>query len=248
MPDESNASKEIVDLIKSLLTDYQNSITTNLGKIDNNGIVTYVTIFVICLFFSKILNISLSIIFFLSCAIFFCYLIYKKREIEQITYDKELEIKNKLVVPRPERIDNYPDLINFLYSVKEFYYVNPNEFYGVVNDIDNFIQLYDQIMNNKVLYCTQNLEVAFDFIRGAQNHLHALIYNLDVDKNITKKYHEALRDFHVIVQQYMSRLIRKCNSEFNSKNLDNNSKYFSEYGPRAFNYYSPDTNSRFEFY
>jgi hypothetical protein len=245
---DTGPSLKIVDLINSLLTDYQNSITTNLGKIDNNGIVTYITIFIICLFFAKLVRINLSFIFFCLLSVLLCFLVYKKREIEHITYDKQLEIKNKLITPRPQRIDKYPDFINFLYSIKEFYYVNPNDFYDVVINIDNFVQLYDQIMNNKMIYCTQNLEVALQFIRNAQNHLHTIIYNLDTDKNITKKYHESLRDFHLIAQQYMSRLIQKCNSTFDTKNINTTSKYYNEYGPKPVNYFSTGIESRFEFF
>lgn len=234
---DPQAKTSITSLIDSLFREYQSNLSTILGKIDNNGIVTYVAIIFIAIFFAKIINISLTFIFLLIVGLFFCYLIYKKRSVEKLTYDKELEIKLNLITPKPQRIDGYPDLINFLYSIRDFYFINPNEFYAIVTNIDNFIQLYEQIMNNEMLYGTQNLEVAIPFIRTAQNHLHAMIYNLDVSKRLTAKYHKALEDFHLIAQQYITKLIRKCNSTFNIKHIDNTSQYYNEYGPHPVNYF-----------
>ena len=234
---DTNVRTSITQLIDSLFAEYHNNISTVLGRIDNNGILTYITVIIICVFFSKIIDISLTFIFLFVISILLCYVIYKKRAVDNLTYEKQLEIKLNLITPRPQNIDKYPDLINFLYSIRDFYFINPNGFFGIINNIDNFIQLYNQIMNNEMLYCTQNLEVAIPFIRNAQNHLHAMIYNLDVSKRLTNKYHRSLSDFHLIAQQYITRLIRKCNSKFNIKQINNISKYYSEYGPHPVNYF-----------
>ena len=245
---DTQAKTSITQLIDSLFSEYQTNISTVLGKIDNNGIVTYISVVIICVFFAKIIDVSLTFIFLFAVSLFFCFLIYKKRSVDNLTYEKQLEIKLSLITPKPQRIDNYPDLINFLYSIRDFYFINPNEFYGIVNEIDNFIQLYDQIMNNEMLYCTQNIEVAIPFIRNAQNHLHSMIYNLDTNKRLTAKYHKALADFHLIAQQYISRIIRKCNSKFNIKHINNTSKYYSEYGPHPVNYFEYDGTERQDIY
>ena len=108
------------------------------------------------------------------------------------------------------------------------------------------MQLYEEIMNDVMLYCTQNLEVAIQFSREAQNNLQSMIFNLDVDKKITQKFHRALRQFHLIMRQYVHRLIEKCNDNFSPKNIDNRSKPYIEYGPREYNYYNNTTT--FDFY
>uniref|UniRef100_A0A6C0LR57 Uncharacterized protein n=1 Tax=viral metagenome TaxID=1070528 RepID=A0A6C0LR57_9ZZZZ len=236
-------------LIDSLLKKYESNLSTIFGSINNNGLIIFATIFVICFFFMKMTTISVTFIFFFFLAIFLSYLVYSKRKIIRITLEDEHKIKLGLIIPKPKRIDKYPDLIDFLYSIRDFYYINPTAFFQIIDNIDNFIQLYDEIMYDKVIYCTENIEVALEFIRNAQNHLHSIIYNLDVDTNITKKFHQSLVQLHRITQQYSSRIIRKCNSKFNSKNINNSSGIYEQYGPREFNYYDYDNaNSHFEFY
>src|SRR5271154_6664207 len=227
-------TNKINETVDSLLKQYDTNFSTILGRIDNDSWVTYIVIFVVCLFFAKLVNINLSIIFFIFLAILVSYIIYSKRRIEKITIQEQHRIKLDLIRPRPKRIDSYPNLIDFLYSIREFYYINPSAFFEIVNNIDNFIQLYEEIMFNKVLYCTQNLEVALGFARNALNSLHSMIYNLDVDKHITRKFHKSLKAFHYILQQYSTRMIRRCNREFNYKNLNNTSQYYYEYGPKPF--------------
>lgn len=232
--------------IDSLLLDYNNNLFVKLSKIDNISITIYLTVIIIALFFAQKNKISITFIFFLAIGIFISYLIYKKREINDISKQKEQKIKIDMIIPKPKRLDKYPDLVNFLYNIREFYYINPSSFYSLVSNIDQFIQLYEQLMYDKMIYCTQNLEVANNFIKNAQNYLHSIIYNLDTDKNITKKYHQSMKSFHIIINQYKKRMISKCNSKFVTDELNVHSKYYEEYGPREINYF--DNSNTFEFY
>jgi len=120
----------------------------------------------------------------------------------------------------------------------------------VVYNTDQFLILYENLMDNKMVYCNQNVEVAVDYVRHALNNLHSIIYNLDINQIVTKKFHESLREFHVLMYQYVDRIIKKCNSKFNSKQLNTNSSYYDQYGPKPFNYFSDDVHGdpQFEFY
>src|SRR5690606_4508663 len=98
--------------------------------------------------------------------------------------------------------------------------------------------------------CKQNLEVALEFVRNAQNHLHSMIFNLDIDKSATAKFHESEHSFHVIMYQYVKEIIDKCNNKFNIKQINNMSGYYYEYGPKAINYFegNEDKFGQFEYY
>ena len=159
-----------------------------------------------------------------------------------------MKLKLEFITPRPARLDNYPDLVDFLFSIKDFYYINPNAFFNIVQNIDNFIQLYDEIINDQLIYCVQNLEVAIGFSRDAQNNLQSIIYNLDVSKKMTKKFHQSLKEFHLIMRQYVSRIINKCNNKFNPDDINNASMYYHEYGPHAINYFSQETSDIYSKY
>lgn len=237
---------KFIDYLECL---YNHNTYTILGRISNSYIFMYITIFVVFLFFAKVINVSLSLIFFIIIALVICYIIYSKQQIQNITPERESSIKLNLIIPRPKKIANYPDLISFLYDIRDTYYINPNDFYAIINNIDNFIDLYDQIMNDKMIYCMQNLEVAVEFARNALNHLHSIIYSLDVHRSITKEFWYRLQQLQFILRQYISRMIRKCNSEFNSNNINNTTIYYPEFGPKPFNYFSnKNGENQFEFF
>jgi len=237
---------QITQLIDSLKETYDHNFSTILGRISNEQITQYVIILVVFLFFATIFSISLTLIFFIIVALVIIYIVYSKHQINQISDEENTKIKTELIIPKPSRLDNYPDLIDFLFSIREFYYINPNAFYDVVQNLDHFIQLYEEIMSDKMLYCTQNLEVAIQFSRNSQNSLQSIIFNLDVDRRITDKYHRALRQFHLITRQYVHRIIEKCNAGFNPDDINNHSKKYIEYGPHEYNYYNNRTT--FDFY
>lgn len=233
---------KISALIDSLLHEYDTNTSTILGRIDNKNIMIFIVIFVILMFVSKFFEIGLSIIFFIVIAAIVSYVVYSRNQIIDISTEEDLKIKLELISPRPTRLDNHPPLIDFLFSIKDFYYINPTAFYNVIQNIDNFIQLYDEIINDQLIYCVQNLQVAIEFSRTAQNNLQSIIYNLDVDKRLTKKFHQSLKEFHLIMRQYISNMIARCNSHFNPTDINNSSMWYQEYGPHAANYYSMGSN------
>jgi len=242
-------NERITQLINSFFDTYDNNITTQLGQINNQSLMLYLVIFVILLFVAKLFQISLSIIFFLAVAFLICYIIYSKRKLDKVVKQQQLKIKQELIIPRPKNFGSYPDVIDFFYSIKEFYNVNPNAYHEAIKDMDKFFYLYEEIMQNKMLYYKQNVDVAVGFARDALNQLQSIIYNLDVDKTLTNKYHESLKEFHLIIYQYINRIIKKANERFNPAEINTTSEYYQQYGPRPFNYFNDrDNKPQFEFY
>jgi hypothetical protein len=233
MDDEAISRK-----INLLDNEYDNNISVILGRIPNERIIVFVSIFTVALYLAKKIEVHMSVVFFLILGLVAAYLVQSKDSIENLTYDRQLEIKLELIRPRPKRIDNYPDLIDFLYSIRDFYLVNPNAFYSMVENIDNFAQIYNQMTNNQVLYLSQNYDIAEEFARTAQNNLHSIIYNLNADHRVTKKYHKSLKELHFILRQYMGRLIKICNNQFNTDELNINSRLVKDSGPHASNFYA----------
>ena len=164
---DKNNNTRIANLIDSLFKTFDTNFAHILAEIDNESIVIYLVIIVICLFFAKMLNVGLSLIFFLFVAFVLCYYIYSRRKLHKITFTEENKIKLELITPHPKHFDDYPDIIDFFYSIREFYYINPTAFYALVNATDNFIVLYENIMTTEMLYCAQNVQVAVDFVRNA---------------------------------------------------------------------------------
>lgn len=145
---------------------------------------------------------------------------------------EENKIKLEFIKPKPKRMIDYPDLVNFFYSIKNFYYVNPNAFYAVINT-EQFLGVYEAVMNNEVIYCKQMFDVANQFYRNAINHLHSLVFKMNVDKYITDKFRRSVKDLNILMYQYIERMIHKCNTEYKSHNINNYSGFIEQFGPKT---------------
>lgn len=235
--------------VDNLLKTYQENFYTKFKDIDNNSLIIYLIIFICLLFISKFITISLTTIFIIGVSLVIIYVVYSKRSVDNLSEKKQTIIKNNMINPKSKYASDYPDIVNFLYKNKNLYYVNQDEFSAMIYSLDNFLQLYDEIINDKVIYCVENIEVATDFMRRSQNHLHSIIYSLNQNKIITNKFHDTINKYQKLMFGYLKRMTSKCNSKFNSKYINNASKEYKLYGPKPFNYY--DTNNkdiRFDFY
>lgn len=223
-------------LIDSLSDEFQHNISTKLAEISNREIVIYILILVGFIFISRLFNLSLSTIFFIVIALVIIYIYYSKQRLEHPSIETDLNTKIKLIIPEPKRLSpNYPDLVNFLYDVKSYYFLNMDAFYSLISNVDNFIQLYEEIMQDRMVYCVENLEVSVNFARSAQNDLQSIIYGLSSSSERTNRFHSRLAKFQSIMNTYITRLGTKCNRNFSQKN--NQSKFYQLDGPKPFNYF-----------
>ena len=242
-----------IENIKNIINDFENLEKNNkyhqIRSIDNKTLFNFILIIIGSIVFARFVTIKLSHIFFITLALTICYLIYSKKNLDKDSESDQIELKRNLIIPVPNRLDNYPDLIDILYTTRDFHYINPPAYNKIVYDLDNFIQLYEQIMKNKMVYPVDNTEVAIDFARSVLNNFHSLIYNLSVSKKMTEKYHKSIKQLHLILNSYMIEIIDKSNEQFDVKNINYNSKFYNRHGPRGFNYYSNKiAEDRFEIF
>lgn len=215
----------------------QENFATKLGQINNRSWSIFFIIVIIFLFVSQIVNISLSIIFFLVIALIICYIIYSKQQSEELSPNTDQLMKLDFIIPQPCHLKNYSDAVNFLYSTKDYYYGNPNAYYAMVSSMDNFFRLYTEIMNNKMIYCTDNLEVAVGFSRDALNNLQSMVYTIYPNKYLGKELQEYESLLYSIFQTYISSMAQKCNKPFLTGDINYYNKFYQISGPRAYNYY-----------
>ena len=217
---------------------YDDNITTLIGKQSSSNIAQYIIIFVICLFISRWANLTLSSFVFMIIAVLLIYYFWSKKNIYSIPISDDLNIKSNLIFPRSTRLNNsYPDLINFLYNIRSYYFSNQTEFSTLVLNIDNFVQLYEEIMYKDMTYCAENIEVAVNFYLEAQQNLHAVIYGLNPDADVTRRFHLARHEFDAIMTRYVDQIIHKCNKEFKPGSLDNNSMFYDPDETKPVNFF-----------
>ena len=166
----------------------------------------------------KLFKFATSAVLLIVVAAIIIYLVYTRRNIEKFS------------------INSYPDMSN-LYDIRSYYYLNPNAFDGLINNINNFIQLYEEIMDTNMLYCAQNVQVAVNFSRLAQNNLQSIIYTLNSAQPITKRFHHILRKFQSIMFKYTEKIINKCNRKFTAEYMNSQSTYYDNIGPKPANFF-----------
>jgi hypothetical protein len=218
----------------------------NALNINSSSAFVYIVILIAFVFIARYFHITLSTVFFIIIALVVIYVLYWHEQQKITTVADVNKVKSEAIRPSivGSYIPQYPDFVEFLYGIRNFYDVNSNAYDDMVNDIDNFLKLYQQITNDKMIYCTQNLEVAVGFSRNALNHLHSMIFKLNTDNLVTEKYHVALASLQELFQQYIGTMASICNSKFTSKELYNGSSYYQLKGPHPENYY--DDNRYFK--
>lgn len=216
---------------------YDNNITTKINKQSSENIAIYVSIFIICIIISLWINITLSTFVFMIAAIFIIYYYWSKNNIDSIPVSTDLQIKSDLTIPKTSRLLEYPDLINFLYNIRTYYFHNQTEFTSMILNLNSFMQLYAEIMSDHVIYCKENIEVAINFYQSALQNLQSMIYVLNVDLHITQQFHQAVKEFKHIMKKYIDQMVTKCNTRFIPGSINNSSSYYDPNYTKPFNYF-----------
>lgn len=157
-------------------------------------------------------------------------------------FQKQLSNKNKIFEENNMNLDstlintyqilNYPDILQFIYNIKNYRYFNRPEHLNIIENLGNFLDIYEDVMFNHLYHCSHNIDVAIDFAKKAQFHLDTIFLSLDsegIDINKHKIYKYELEN---ILYKYLTRMIKKCNKiKIISSNYNFN-------GPKARNYYT----------
>jgi len=197
--------------------------------IRNTTIILVALIIILALADYNILNIVFVLVIIILLVIVINYLTKTTDKIAKID-DKIMTLTSTANYPpdiKPTitpQIAEYDDIKKFIYDIQDYYYVNDNAFVGLLTSLSNFIHIYNQIMFDRMIYCSDNFQIAIDFARNAMNNLQSMIYRLDTDKLVMHKFHASLSNLDSILNKYISEMASKCGVSDLS-------------GPRPFNFY-----------
>lgn len=131
--------------------------------------------------------------------------IYNKRHQSNIT-GNSIEHIDKIVDEHlndvDETVTDNKDLRDFLFSIRDFYYFNPNAYNEVINNLKIFMRLYDDLKNDNDL-AGVNLEKMETYKRESVNSLNSIIFTLHETPALLKKHQQAvdrLEDILLVVQ------------------------------------------------
>lgn len=205
----------------------------------------YIIFLILVIFLFSFVKIELNIIFGLLIGILFIvYLTYQtnQQNIKESNERKNIEdIKNEEIdniIPHPKLALKYDDILDFLFSIQDFYFFNPNSYIDMIDHIDNFFEYFEEVqLNNKL--AGLNYQLMEDQKRQALNALQSIIYNFPTDPEYTNKFNQSLNMLSNILDNYLKQI-----EDQNRKNIFNNgvnidTKFVSQ-GPKARNEFDGD--------
>lgn len=128
-------------------------------------------------------------------------------------YDyKNEEEMTKLDIIKPKLdadIKENNDLIEFAFSVQDFYVFNPEAYDEFIESLNSFIYLYDLIKIRSEL-ANYNYQLAETERKNVLNSFHSLIYNLPPSAPHNNKFNLSLDVLESILNKYMIELKEIC--------------------------------------
>jgi hypothetical protein len=190
------------------------------------------------------MNIELNIVYGTMIGLLVIYLYYTT----QVRNEENLNILSKqkedLLFPKPiKTIEfNHKDMINFLFSIQDFYQNNPQAYEDMIENIDQFFVLYNEIIINPEL-ANQNYQNLVDLKRSILNSLQSIIINLLPNVQRDNKLQESVVVLNNILNKYLSD-IKKLHENLIYKNGYNMRTTLINTGPDSYNTFD---NSEFSY-
>lgn len=191
------------------------------------------------------LSIGLNIILGLILAVVTILYLYEKEttaiELEKEQYEEKLESIN----PSPKNITGDNDLINFLFSVQDFYVFNPPAFEEVIDNIDSFKSLYEDVFADAEL-CNYYYQILDSKKSNALNAFHSIIFTLPNNQVFTEKFDRAHKRLETILNKYLNEAYDQCSFNLYKNGRDTLKRQILK-GPREYNHYF-DEEFTYQFY
>ena len=105
-----------------------------------------IIIFIIFIFVNIDFNYNILIALLFSTIIIFIIYIYKKNNF--LEESQRLEEKIDIISSPTSVINNFPDIVDFLFYLKDFSLVDYNNYQEIIKNLDNFIIIYENTINN----------------------------------------------------------------------------------------------------
>jgi hypothetical protein len=190
----------------------------NINDIDSVTLFWYIIIFFATIYAFSRIEIKLSVVYGTFIVILVLYALNDNYVKTKNTINDMLHTKNNTISPKPERIGNYNDIVNCLFSIQDLYVYNPQAYEDMIQYIDDFFVYYEEVLNNNSL-AGVHYEVLNDRRRLILNSLQSIIYNLPVNVQYTKKLNDSVTIINQLLQKYL----------YNIKKINDNNIYKNGY-------------------
>jgi len=196
--------------------------------------IYYAFIMLVCIYFLTKMNIRFDQTVAIITGIIIIY-IYSTEHRKSVNIENDdLEYKLVHIDPYPKYFHHDADIVDFFYSIKDFEQYNEPSFKSLINTVDNFLMIQNDI-NTGVYHCKENIDVAKDLMKKALQLVHSYVYSLPVNHVYNKKVNDSQNRLHMILRRHLDKMIKKCNNDYKERGINTDSKFIYNKGPKGSN-------------
>lgn len=213
------------------------------NRIDEKTLYWYIVIFVLVIYIFTFINVTISLIFgtiigmVIIIYMYSNYQILKKQELELF------EQKRESITPNIQQneIIKYNEIVDFIFSIQDFYEYNQQAYEDLLESIDHFFILYDEINIDNSLSGI-NYEMMETKMKTALNTLSSIIIELPKNKKYDNKLLKSVNMLKYLLEKYLNK-VKEINNKYIYENGYTSITKIIETGPPARNYYMDDNFS-----
>jgi len=206
---------------------------TFFESFNNVELFRNICIVLIFIYFFLKLTIGLNIILALALAILVILYLVDKKQVSVENNAKNFEIKKNMI--KPKMIYDNDDLVDFIFSVQDFYAYNPETYEEFIDNINSFMSLKDNIFGDDK-FANYYYQIAESKNNNALNSFHSLIFSLPNNKLYTEKFNRAHKRLETLLNKYLNDMYDRCNY-YQIKNGIDTFKRQIDLGPSPYNNY-----------
>ena len=220
------------------------SVNNNIFKfVEPSSIFVYFIIFCVSIIYFRNINMTLGILFGILFASICIYLLYL-REVTTLSNSEQLhKIKSENIRPLSINISKYDDFTDFIFSIQDLYIYNPQAYENMINALDTFIEIYDDVLLDNSL-AGEYYSIAETRKELALNNLQSIIIMAPANKKVTSKINESLKIFEELFNKYLTIIYDQNNKYIKDKGYFNNTKVI-ELNIDAYNKYNSETYDQY---
>lgn len=185
-----------------------------MNNLSRDTLFYYVCLFIFIIYIFSNIKIGLNIVFGTMVAIILLGCLYTNKIKETKQHNEIEEREKKGIIPQP-MINDHEEIIDYLFSIQDFYAYNPMSYSSCVSEINNFFALYDETEDDNSL-AGKNFEEMKIHKRNAMNSLNEISYKLEPNVEYDKKLQNAITNLEQILNYHLMH-IYKIHQEYTYK-------------------------------
>lgn len=216
-----------------------NNLYNTISKLDSKSTFNYFIIIIIFLFITNNMKIKLNHVVGLLLGTIFVLFKYQNNMNNLNQKDNQLIEKIKIIDNNNKnrkdigKIKDYQEIVDFLFSINEFYKLNQETFEDLIDNLNNFLLIYEDIKIDNINY-TEKYIISENIKNNIMNILHSFIYSIGNHYELVNKLNYSCNVLNKILNKYLEELYDICQKKLIIYGYNINTKQLYN-GPKEYN-------------